>query len=124
MIAVIRRGRALRRPFLDISGMVRRHNLEQGLLGLAFPPGYRRSGRFYVQYTDTSGDIRIDEFRRRTATVAARSSRRPVLRIRRIGHYPNHNGGQLSSAGGCSTSGSGTDRIPVTSPTRLRTSQA
>jgi glucose/arabinose dehydrogenase len=99
VIAVIRRGRALPRPFLNISGMVRRRNLEQGLLGLAFPPDYRRSGRFYVQYTDTSGDIRIDEFRRRTATVAARSSRRPVLRIPEIDHYSNHNGGQLEFRG-------------------------
>ena len=35
-------------------------------------PTTRSSGRFYVYYTDTRGDIRVDEFKRRSATRAAR----------------------------------------------------
>jgi glucose/arabinose dehydrogenase len=45
-------------PLLDISGFVSAGN-EQGLLGLAFSP----DGVFlYLNYTDTSGDTRVDEF--------------------------------------------------------------
>ena len=39
-------------PFLDISTLTAYHpNTEEGLLGLAFPPDYQASGRFYVYYT-------------------------------------------------------------------------
>src|SRR3954452_5606341 len=68
-IQVLRNGHRLRRPFLDISGLVSVEG-ERGLLSVAFPPDYERSGRFYVYYTDNSGDIRIDEFHRRSQTRA------------------------------------------------------
>jgi glucose/arabinose dehydrogenase len=86
-----------RRPFLDISGLVASGG-ERGLLSIAFPPDYRQSRRFYVYYTDRDGDIRVDEFRRRSATRAARGSRRPVIEIP---HHvnANHNGGQLQFFG-------------------------
>jgi glucose/arabinose dehydrogenase len=94
---VLRGGRRLRRPFLDIRGLVRSGG-EEGLLSIAFPPDYRQSGRFYDYYTDSAGDIRVDELRRRGATRAARGSRRTVIRI----PHPvnsNHNGGQLQFLG-------------------------
>ncbi|HEX2372198.1 MAG TPA: PQQ-dependent sugar dehydrogenase, partial [Solirubrobacterales bacterium] len=50
-------------PFLDLSGEVSTGS-EQGLLSVAFAPDYERSGRFYVDFTDTEGDTRIQEFRR------------------------------------------------------------
>lgn len=40
-------------PFLDISSIVGSGG-ERGLLGLAFPPDYTTSGRFFVNYTDNS----------------------------------------------------------------------
>ncbi|MFQ5520782.1 MAG: PQQ-dependent sugar dehydrogenase, partial [Candidatus Methylomirabilia bacterium] len=43
-IRIVRNGRLLDRPFLDISGRVRPGG-ERGLLGLAFHPAYRRNGR-------------------------------------------------------------------------------
>ena len=82
-----------RRTFLDIRGLVR-YGGEEGLLSVAFPPDYARSKRFYVYYTDNAGNIRVDEFRRRTPTRASFGSRRAVIRI----PHPvnsNHNGGQL-----------------------------
>ncbi|HST69723.1 MAG TPA: PQQ-dependent sugar dehydrogenase [Solirubrobacterales bacterium] len=81
------------RTFLDMRGLVS-YGGEEGLLSVAFPPDYVRSKRFYVYYVDNAGDIRIDEFRRRTATRASFGSRRPVIQI----PHPvnsNHNGGQL-----------------------------
>ena len=53
-VRIVRGGRILRRPFLDISGRVNAGG-ERGLLSLAFAPDYRRSGRFYVYYTGAGG---------------------------------------------------------------------
>ena len=61
-IRVVRGGRPLSKPFLDISRDVVSGG-EQGLLGLAFAPDYARTGRFYVNYTNRSGDTRIVEYR-------------------------------------------------------------
>ncbi|HEU5063295.1 MAG TPA: PQQ-dependent sugar dehydrogenase [Solirubrobacterales bacterium] len=86
-----------RRTFLDIRGLVS-YGGEEGLLSVAFPPDYARSKRFYVYYNDNAGNIRVDEFRRRTATRASFGSRRPVIEI----PHPvnsNHNGGQLQFLG-------------------------
>jgi glucose/arabinose dehydrogenase len=92
VIRVLRGGRTLPRPFLDIRRRVGTVG-EGGLLSMAFSPDFRRSGRFYVFYTDRAGDIRVDEFRRRGADRALPSSRRRVLFQRHPG--TNHKGGQL-----------------------------
>jgi glucose/arabinose dehydrogenase len=92
-ILVVRGGRKLDRPFLDISSRVAAGG-EQGLLSVAFPPDYERSGRFYVYYTARSGaDNRIVEFRRSSADRASASSARVVLRMPNL--EPNHNGGLM-----------------------------
>jgi len=96
-IVVLRGGRRVRQPFLDIRGLVSFEG-ERGLLSIAFPPDYRSSRRFYVYYTDNEGSIRVDEFRRRGPTRAARGSRRPVIRIPHA-ENANHNGGQLQFLG-------------------------
>ena len=96
-VRVLRRGRRVRGSFLDISGLISTGG-ERGLLSIAFPPDYRRSGRFYVYYTDRQGDIRVDEFRRRSATRAARGSRRALVEIPHKTNS-NHNGGQLQFLG-------------------------
>jgi glucose/arabinose dehydrogenase len=111
-VRVLRGGRRLRGSFLDIRGLVS-YGGERGLLSIAFPPDYRTSRRFYVYYTDRQGDIRIDEFRRRSATRAARGSRRAVVEIPHRANS-NHNGGQLQFLGnhlyfGTGDGGSGGD---------------
>jgi glucose/arabinose dehydrogenase len=111
-VAVMRGGHKLAHPFLDVTGLVGDGG-ERGLLSIAFPPDYRRARRFYVYYTDSQGNIRIDEFRRRSATQAARGTRRNVIEI----PHPvnaNHNGGQLQFLGdllyfGTGDGGSGGD---------------
>ena len=60
-------GKRLRRPFLDLRASVGYDGGERGLLSIAFPPDYRQSGSFYVYYTDNAGNIRVDEFKRRSA---------------------------------------------------------
>jgi glucose/arabinose dehydrogenase len=96
-IRVLRNGRRLAHPFLDISGLVSFEG-ERGLLSVAFPPDYRSTGRLYVYYTDNSGNIRIDEFHRRSQTRAAFGSRRAVIEIPHEEHS-NHNGGQVGFLG-------------------------
>ncbi|MDQ4072478.1 MAG: PQQ-dependent sugar dehydrogenase, partial [Actinomycetota bacterium] len=95
-IRIIKDGRTVGRPFLDISGRVEFNGSERGLLSMAFAPDYATSGRFYVFYTERGGDLRVEEFRRSPADpdVAVRSSRRGVLEIEHSA-YGNHNGGQL-----------------------------
>lgn len=94
-IRVLLDGRKLGRPFLDISSQVRTDG-ERGLLSMAFAPDYATSGRFYVYFTDRSGDIRIQEFRR-SAAGADRADRGSARNLLTIGHrsQTNHNGGQL-----------------------------
>jgi glucose/arabinose dehydrogenase len=92
-IQVVRNGRRLPQPFLDISGEVVSGG-EQGLLSMAFAPDYPTSGRFYVDYTDNNGDTHVAEFRRSAnPDRALRSSERLVLFQRQP--EPNHNGGQV-----------------------------
>lgn len=111
-VRVLRGGRRVRGAFLDIRGLVS-YGGERGLLSIAFPPDYRRTRRFYVYYTDNKGDIRVDEFKRRSATRAARGSRRTVIDIPHR-ENSNHNGGQLAFLGnllylGTGDGGSGGD---------------
>ncbi len=111
-VRVLRGGHELDRPFLDIHDLISSGG-ERGLLSIAFPPDYEHSRRFYVYYTDLQGNIRVDEFKRRSATRAARGSRRAVIEI----PHPvnaNHNGGQLQFLGdllylGTGDGGSGGD---------------
>jgi glucose/arabinose dehydrogenase len=92
-IVILRGGRQLDEPFLDISDNVSTDG-EGGLLSMAFPPDYRRSGRFYVYYTDREGYLQIDQFRRSgDPDRADPGSRRSVIRVP---HFRgNHKGGQI-----------------------------
>lgn len=97
-IRVMRKGRMLPTPFLDITSHVDSLWVEQGLLGLAFADDYKKSGLFYIHYTGRDGDIRIEEYRRSSKDpyVANVESRRTVLRIPQTGESQNHNGGQIT----------------------------
>jgi glucose/arabinose dehydrogenase len=90
-IRVLERGRLLEEPFLDIAAEVRSGG-EQGLLSVAFHPGYGDNGLFYVNYTNTDGDTRVVEYRAEPGTAAARL--RALLAVDQP--YANHNGGQLA----------------------------
>jgi hypothetical protein len=62
-IRVVRGGKRVSRPFLDLRAKVTAGG-EQGLLSMAFAPDYARTRRFYVNYTDRSGTQSVVEFRR------------------------------------------------------------
>lgn len=99
-IEIVRHGRKLRRPFLDIRRLVslpfpnNQFRDQGGLVSLAFAPDYRRSGLFYVFYTNRDGNLDVDQFQRspHSATRASVSSRRILFAL------PRH--GQLTDLGG------------------------
>jgi len=93
-IRVVRDGRLLPEPFLDITGRVSAGG-ERGLLGLAFAPTFAADGRFFVDYTDRDGNTVVSELRAPdpAADRADPASERVLLRIDQP--FSNHNGGAL-----------------------------
>jgi glucose/arabinose dehydrogenase len=91
-IRVLVGGKRRARPFLNLARDITAGG-EQGLLSMAFAPDYKKTGRFYVDFTDRNGNTRIQEFTRSKGSPdrADRGSRRQLLFIRQP--YPNHNGG-------------------------------
>jgi glucose/arabinose dehydrogenase len=105
-VIVLKDGRRLARPFLDLRPAVGYDGGERGLLSIAFPPDYRRSGSFYAYYNDKAGNIRVDEFKRGGAARATPGSERKVIGI----PHPvnaNHNGGQMQFLDGLLYFGTG-----------------
>jgi glucose/arabinose dehydrogenase len=91
-IMVVRNGRKLGAPFLDIRDQVTSGG-EQGLLSMAFAPDYAASGLFYVYFTANDGDQRVVEYKRASADRADPGSARLVLEM--ADSESNHNGGLL-----------------------------
>jgi glucose/arabinose dehydrogenase len=90
-------GRVAARPFLDLPDASLADGGEQGLLGLAFHPGYARNGRFFVHLTQSDGDVEVRAYRRSDADPdrAAPGSANTVLTIDRDNGAGNHNGGWI-----------------------------
>ncbi len=95
-IRIIRNGTLATTPFLNIGTRISTGG-ERGLLGLAFPPGFATKQYFYVNYTNSAGNIAIARYRVSSgnADVADFNSEQIVLVV----PHPvnaNHNGGQLA----------------------------
>jgi glucose/arabinose dehydrogenase len=85
--------RLLPQPFLDITPLVLSGG-ERGLLSIAFHPRYAENGRFFVNYTDRSGNTVIARYTvSSNPNVADPASAVPILQIQQP--FANHNGGQL-----------------------------
>jgi glucose/arabinose dehydrogenase len=94
-VRILRNGVLLATPFLDISAAVS-NGSEQGLLGLAFHPGFRANRRFYVNYTDRNGNTVLREYRASATNPnrANTATSRLIIRIRQP--FANHNGGMIA----------------------------
>jgi len=92
-IRSLRAGKLLSEPFLDITPRVVSGG-EQGLLSMAFAPDYATSKRFWVYFTNRSGDEEIDELRAASPDRADAATARRVLV--QADDESNHNGGQLA----------------------------
>jgi glucose/arabinose dehydrogenase len=95
-IRVIRDGRLLAEPYLDLTRRIASGG-ERGLLGLAFSPTFATDGRLYVDYTDRDGNTVVSELVAPdpAADRADPSSERVLLVIDQP--YSNHNGGALAT---------------------------
>jgi hypothetical protein len=94
-VRIVKDGTLLAAPFIDISRSVSRGG-EQGLLGLAFHPGYATNGRLYLSYTDLKGTSIIREYHVSGSNPdrVDGSSGRTILRVTQP--YANHNGGHIA----------------------------
>ena len=91
IIRVVENGTLLSTPFLNIDPLVLSGG-ERGLLGLAFHPDYQSNGRFFVNYTNNSGDTRVAEFAvTSNPNVASNTVVRTIASINQ--DFSNHNGG-------------------------------
>ncbi len=81
--------------FLSIGSQVSKGS-EQGLLGLAFHPGFRTNHKLYVNFTDLNGDTVIREYKVSSTNpnVVSTSTARTILKITQP--YDNHNGGTIA----------------------------
>jgi glucose/arabinose dehydrogenase len=98
-IRVVRDGAILSTDFLNLTTSIASGG-ERGLLGLAFAPDYATSGRFFVNFTNGSGDTVVARFlRSANPLVADPASRYDLLfgQQRLIAQpFANHNGGHLA----------------------------
>jgi glucose/arabinose dehydrogenase len=91
-IRIVERGKVRPGPFLDVRLRIV-YGGEQGLLGLAFSPAYRRDHTFYVNYTaKPDGATWVVRYRSRNGRALPGSAQR-ILRVEQP--YANHNGGNL-----------------------------
>ena len=89
--------------FLDLRAAIGSGG-ERGLLGLAFAPDYATSRRFYVNFTNPSGNTVVARFKRSSDPVVADPSTRFDLRWGNaatstrfiVQPFANHNGGNLA----------------------------
>ena len=99
VIRVVQNGTLLATPFANLSTQISTGG-ERGLLGLAFPPNYGSTGRFYVCFTNPSGNIVVARLRRSGSNPLVSDGSRFDFRwpggLRWITHpLSNHNGGNI-----------------------------
>lgn len=95
-IRIVKSGRLLPVPFLDVSGRISAGG-ERGLLGLAFHPDYAKNGFFFVNFTDRNGDTHVERFHVGDHPDRADpASARLVLQVEQP--FANHNGGMIAFA--------------------------
>jgi len=89
---VVRGGRRLAQPFVDLSSQVLAGG-EQGLLSIVFAPDFAQSRLVYAYFTGRDGRQNIVELRAPTGDRADSGTQRLVLRM--DDPEANHNGGQM-----------------------------
>ncbi len=83
-------------PFLDITSRVRSTSSEEGLLSVAFPPGYAQKGYFYVYYTNLAGNNQVSRFHLGNNASTANPDSEDLILLLPHPTNSNHNGGQLA----------------------------
>ena len=92
-IRIVRDGRTLDEPALDIPDQVSDAGEEQGLLSVAFPPDFPSSRLLYVYFTGNDQDQHVVEYRANGDGTVEEGTARELLRMEDFAS--NHNGGLL-----------------------------
>ena len=94
-IKMIKGNRKVGGTFLDLTDRVQDGG-ERGLLSVAFDPRYRKTRKFFVFYTDSQGDLVVEQYKR-SPSRSRKALKGSAKRLLDIPHrdYSNHNGGQL-----------------------------
>jgi glucose/arabinose dehydrogenase len=91
-IRTVRNGKVAARPYADLRSVVTAGG-EQGLLSVAFSPGFAKNGKLYVYFTNKAGNEVVWELHARKGAAGVRPGHRQLLEIPDT--ESNHNGGQL-----------------------------
>ena len=94
MIWTIKAGNVLEAPLLDIRDRVNDNANEQGLLSLAFHPGFAENGFVFVNYTGSGGETIISRFQVSSDPDQADPDSEFIL-LTIDQPFRNHNGGAL-----------------------------
>ena len=97
-IHIIKNGKTLDAPFLDLSDRVHGSLVpgsEEGLLGLAFHPNYLTNGYFYVNYVNKKDTSIVSRF---TVTKDPEKANKEseIIILKLAQPFGNHNGGHLA----------------------------
>ncbi len=92
-VRVLKNDVLLPTPFINVSGSVSCCG-ERGLLGMAFAPDYETSGRFYLSFTNGSGNTEIRRYTVSGNPDVANPGGTLVLSVNQP--YSNHNGGHIA----------------------------
>lgn len=96
-IHIVKNGKTLDKPFLDISDRVHGSLVpgsEEGLLGLAFHPNYFSNGFFYVNYVNKNDTSIVSRFTvSNNPESADKQTEKIILKLAQP--FGNHNGGHL-----------------------------
>lgn len=97
VIRLFKDGTLLAEPFLDITALVIDPSAfsEQGLLGLAFDPGFSTNRLFYVHYSDNNGDTVIARYEADSVDPDVADPGSAEIVLAQAQPYGNHNGGTI-----------------------------
>lgn len=95
-IKILSNGTVLATPYLNLSALISAGG-ERGLLGMAFDPNFNANGRFYVNYTNTSGNTVIARYNATGGNPAATTAdpASAVILKTITQDFANHNAGCL-----------------------------
>lgn len=91
-IRIIENGTLVTTPFLDISSRISTGG-ERGLLSVAFHPSYKTNGFFFVYFTATNGDIRVERYSVSANPNIANAASSKLIITAPHSSASNHNGG-------------------------------
>jgi len=97
-IRLVENGTLTDTPFLDISDRVNDAGGEQGLLGLAFHPGWSTNGKFYVYYTGGTGngETVVAEYEVNAVDASTADKATETILLTEPQPFQNHNGGMIA----------------------------